>query len=162
MENGARWESGSGPWRSLVQGTGVDCGQDGRPVTVTRAAGSRAKGVLSHMPRSNLLAFGARGSPPLRSCRGTEDWMMMSRTGCGSDWRLISAAEARPKWTGRERRMMGHVVLMAKYPCVFVSAPGAEVPLASWKLDGDNKPETHQKAAGGGGTKGRGHAMCRL
>ena len=74
--------------------------------------------------------------------------MMMSNTGNGSGWRLISAAETRPKWTGRERRVMGHVVLMARYPCVLVSAPGAEEPPASEKPDGDNKPETHRMAAG--------------
>jgi len=87
---------------------------------------------------------------------------MKSSVGNGSGWRLISAAEARPRWTGRERRVMGHVVLMAKYPCVLVSTPGAEEPLASEKLDGDIKSETHRRAAGGGETEGWGCVKCRL
>ena len=42
-------------------------------MTVTRVAGSEAMGVLSHIPRSNLLPFGARGSPPLGSWEGAEE-----------------------------------------------------------------------------------------
>ena len=93
----------------------------------SRVVGSEARGQAAMYTEVKLIALrGAREAPPLEACKGAEEWMKMSAIGKGSGRCLISTAAVGPGWTGRERRVMGHVVLMAWHPCVLVSAPGAE------------------------------------